>query len=562
MGLGQLINKNKIKALIFFLVPVVLCTIEFASSDWGHYFDITSGRATEAINKQEIDYSLNKNEQLKTENDDLATTSPQATFLGITAGSNDEIDLGDGTDLFSGFEEEKYVETYYQYPNYSSSPNGQRYIFRDFGGFFTRNIWGLITLGRVVIGDEYAGKIMPLFDKDSGWLLADNSSVLIGNGLITLVFIIVFVLIWILCIIDAYKNRVTLNTMGISEHFSVFIKRIWRDSYVYIMLAPAFFLILFFTLIPFLFTFLLAFTNYTYKIKLGAMLINWSGFKAFGQAMLDPGWVNIFAKIFLWTVFWAFMSSFTVYALGFINALIIQSNSVKAKNVWRSVLILPWAIPALISLIMFKFAFDKDGLVNQLLFASGAMEPVSNFLFHIGLEGQPDQPIFWLDHIYNGGLARAIVILANLWLGAPYHMMMITGCLTTISRDLYEAAEIDGASSWNRFKAITLPSILQATFPTLIMTFSFNFNNFGAVYFLTGGGPSYDPSKLPESMRVLGSSIPGQTDILISWIYKLSFTDGSQMFNMAAVYSIFIFLIVGGFAVYSMQHSKAFSEEI
>jgi arabinogalactan oligomer/maltooligosaccharide transport system permease protein len=140
-------------------------------------------------------------------------------------------------------------------------------------------------------------------------------------------------------------------------------------------------------------------------------------------------------------------------------------------------------------------------------------------------------------------------------------MMMIIGCLATIPKDLYEAANIDGATGWQRFKAITLPSVLSATIPSLIMTFSFNFNNFGAIYFLTGGGPAWNPSQVPDTMRVLGSSLPGQTDILISWIYKLSFTKNSEMFNVAAVYSIFIFLIVGGFAVYSLLQSKSFSED-
>ncbi|HZK20634.1 MAG TPA: ABC transporter permease subunit, partial [Treponemataceae bacterium] len=210
----------------------------------------------------------------------------------------------------------------------------------------------------------------------------------------------------------------------------------------------------------------------------------------------------------------------------------------------------------------FKFAFNKDGLVNQILWASGLMEPVSNALHAIGLQGQADQPIYWFDQMYNGNLARSVVLLVNLWLGAPYHMMMITGCLTTISQDLYEAAEIDGASSWHSFKAITLPSVLQATMPSLIMTFSFNFNNFGAIYFLTGGGPSYVASEIPQSMRIMGAGMPGQTDILISWIYKLSFSEGSEIFNMGAVYSIFIFLVVGGFAVYSMQRSKSFSEDM
>jgi len=184
------------------------------------------------------------------------------------------------------------------------------------------------------------------------------------------------------------------------------------------------------------------------------------------------------------------MSSFTVYGLGFFNAMVVESPLVHHKKVWRTIMILPWAIPSLVSLMMFRNAFDKDGLVNQFLFATGLMEPVSNFLFHIGLAGKADQPIFWFQPIYNGRLARFVVIMVNLWLGAPYHMMMIIGTLATIPRELYEAAAIDGTTGWQRFKFITWPMVIAATMPALIMTFSFNFNNFGAVYFLTGGGPS------------------------------------------------------------------------
>jgi len=119
-------------------------------------------------------------------------------------------------------------------------------------------------------------------------------------------------------------------------------------------------------------------------------------------------------------------------------------------------MILPWAIPGLVSLMLFRNAFDKDGLVNQFLFASGLMEPVTNLLYKIGLEGQPDQPIFWFQPIYNGNLARFIVVMCNLWLGAPYHMMLITGILITIPKDLYEAATIEWRIGWSTISAILL----------------------------------------------------------------------------------------------------------
>lgn len=571
MGLGQFINKSWLKGLCFLLLPILLCVIEFSSSNWGKYIQLQSGKYDEQIQSQVVDYG-----ELAMAEDEMADT------LGIETDEDDWSDFfGDSDEEYTdeeyseeasdeedweAFFDEEYIEEeevipQYEYPRYDLSPNGEKYVIRDFGGFFTRGLWGMITLGRVVLDQEYAGKYMTLNSYTSRWLTADNSTVLLGNGLITLVVVIIYIILWVLCIVDAINDRKAINSEGIRETFTQFIKRIWSNAYVYIVLAPAFILILFFTLIPFLYTFILAFTNYTYKIKLGASLIQWAGFSAFGQAVTDPEWLSIFIKVFLWTIFWAIMSSFTVYGLGFINALVVESPMIKGKKIWRTVLILPWAIPSLISLMLFKNAFNKDGLVNNILWASNSMESVSNFLYHIGLQGKPDQPIFWFDPYYNGNLAKFCVLFVNLWLGCPYHMMMIIGVLATIPKDLYEAANIDGATGFQRFKAITLPSVLSATIPSLIMTFSFNFNNFGAIYFLTGGGPAWDPSKVPDTMRVLGSSLPGQTDILISWIYKLSFTKNTEMFNVAAVYSIFIFLIVGGFAVYNLMKSKSFSED-
>ena len=626
MGVGQVINKSWIKAVCFFLVPVLVCVVEFSTSNWGKYIKLQSGSMDEYISTQVVDYG--EYATLEDEADYLGIEDEEMDWASFFGGEEEYVEEEEDWEAFFGeggeeyYEDEEYVEEVpqYEYPRYDLSPNGEKYVVRDFGGFFTKGLWGLVTLGRVVLDQEYAGKIMTLNNYTSRWLTADNSTVLLGNGLITLVFVILYIMTWVLCIIDAVKERKTFNETGEVQKFKEFIKALWSNAYVYIMLLPAFILILFFTLIPFLYTFIIAFTNYTYRIKLGASLVEWAGFSAFGQAVTDPEWLTIFVKVFLWTVFWAFMSSFTVYSLGFVNAMVIESPMVKGKKIWRIILILPWAIPGLITLMLFKNAFAKDGLINQILYATGTMDGFSSFLTNIGLQGsvgpylegniagewrtdiEPllaqyslsaeairayletgstsllpagisadvlsmfrlrnfDSPIFWFAPWYNGNLAKACVIFVNLWLGAPYHMMMIIGCLATIPRDLYEAADIDGATGWQRFKAITLPSVLASTIPSLIMTFSFNFNNFGAIYFLTGGGPAWNPSQVPDTMRVLGSSLPGQTDILISWIYKLSFTKNSEMFNVAAVYSIFIFLIVGGFAVYSLLQSKSFSED-
>lgn len=594
-GLGQLLNKQKTKAIAWFMVPLILVTIEISTSQWGRYITLMSGKVpAELISNNTRAAASNNQTDTGEQADSLGALFAADENTGAEAGSGDPFadatadsgsgdpfadasaDTGSGdpfadaaanagsenapSDAHADDSQANYFTAKYLYPNYFIEGE-KHYPIRDFGGFFTRGVWGLVTLGRLPIDTEYAGGVIELYNKVVPWLTADNSIVLLGNGLIAMAVLVVFITLWILGVIDAYTTNIKFQKTGIKESSREFWIRIWDSLYVYVVSAPAFIMILFFTVIPIFFTFLLAFTNYTYKIKLGAKLIEWAGFSTFGFLAMDPGWLSIFGQIFLWTILWALMSSFTVYGLGFFNAMIVESPLVNHKRVWRTIMILPWAIPSLVSLMMFRNAFDKDGLVNQFLFASGLMEPVSNFLFNIGLAGKADQPIFWFQPIYNGRLARFVVILVNLWLGAPYHMMMIIGTLATIPRELYEAAAIDGASGWQRFKFITWPMVIAATMPALIMTFSFNFNNFGAVYFLTGGGPTWDPAKIPDSMRIVGSAMPGQTDILISWIYKLSFTKDFEQYNVAAVYSILIFFIVGGFSVYNLLKSKSFQEE-
>jgi len=599
-GLGQFLNRERPKALIWLLLPLLLIAVEAGSSEWGRYIALVRGapvtlsvmeagaaktadQAGGAASGSLADLLAAQPAGSATEGEGAASSgggeadlygsdsaspisaeslygdieaSPEAAATAATPASP----ATDENSLYGDFAEGGDLKATYVWPDYSRNEGGRGHLFRDYGGFFTRGLWGLLTLGRLVIDHEYSGARIVLFDKVSRWKSADNSVVLLGNGLIAAALLVLAGFFWVFGIIDAYRTRKRLESGAAAEDFGSFVARVWESLFVYIVSAPAFVLMLLFTLIPIVFTFLLAFTNYTYKIKLGLYLINWSGLDTFKLLAMDPGWLRVFGQIFLWTIFWALMSSFTVYALGFINALIVESPLIKAKRVWRTIMILPWAIPSLVTLMVFRNAFDKDGLINQFLFASGLMEPVTNFLFHIGLEGRPDQPIFWFQPTYNGNLAKAVVVLVNLWLGAPYHMMMIIGVLATISRELYEAAEIDGATPFQRFRFITLPMVLAATVPALIMTFSFNFNNFGAVYFLTGGGPIWDPAHIPDSMRIISAALPGQTDILISWIYKLSFVKDFEQYNVAAVYSIIIFALVGGFATFNMLRTKSFKD--
>ena len=158
--------------------------------------------------------------------------------------------------------------------------------------------------------------------------------------------------------------------------------------------------------------------------------------------------------------------------------------------------------------------------------------------------------IRWFTNSFNPNFVRVTLIVVNIWLGFPYFMALMTGIMTAIDKSLYEAADIDGASGFQKLMKITMPLVLYSTAPILIMTFSGNFNNFGVIYFITGGGPN-------QNIASLGYA--GDTDILISWMYKL--TTDYNIYNMASVFSVLIFLFVGSVTAWNLSRTRAFQED-
>jgi len=437
------------------------------------------------------------------------------------------------------------------------------YYIRDYGGLFLRGLWGFFTLGALVVFDYYRGGSIRLQDNVLSWRSADVSNVLLGQGIIVVVLVALLLVVYIANVIDAYQVGKRVEAGEEAETFASFRKRAFDDYFAYIIIIPAGILIMFLTLVPFLYSFLIAFTNYTTQIQSGAQLIRWVGFDNFGLYLFQAEWLQFFGNVFGWTILWAIMSSVTVYSIGFFQAMVVESRYIKYKKLYRLVMILPWAIPGLVSLLVFRNVFASNaGLANQLLIEFGVLEPVKAFLSAVGLLGQSPEigVILWYTEPANGALTKLLIILVNLWMGSPYFMLLITGILGTIPAELYEAADIDGATDTQKFKFITFPWVLRATMPVIITTFTFNFNNFGAIYFLTGGGPGYALAQIPETLRVTGA-MPGQTDILISWIYKIAFANNPARYNLASTYSIVVFIIVGLFAIYNLSKVKGFWEE-
>ncbi|MFC1233469.1 maltose ABC transporter permease MalF [Vibrio sp. F74] len=247
----------------------------------------------------------------------------------------------------------------------------------------------------------------------------------------------------------------------------------------------------------------------------------------FERVWKDDGIKEPFISIFIWTVAFSALSVGLTLVIGLVLASVVQWESLKGRAAYRVLLILPYAVPAFISILIFK------GLFNQ---SFGEINMVLETLFGLS-------PNWFSDPV----LARVMVVIVNTWLGFPYMMILCMGLLKAIPDDLYEASAIDGAGPLKNFTKITLPLMLKPLTPLLIASFAFNFNNFVMIYLLTGGGPN-----------MIGTSEPaGYTDLLVSYTYRIAFEgSGGQDFGLASAIATLIFLLVGGLALFNLRFTK------
>lgn len=300
-------------------------------------------------------------------------------------------------------------------------------------------------------------------------------------------------------------------------------------GFAYILISPAFLFIVFLSILPLLFGILIAFTNYSGPNYLPPKnLVDWVGFKSFIDLFSLKAWRGTFIGVFIWTVIWAVAATITTYFVGLFYAVIINHPKVKLKKMWRAIFILPMAVPQVITILIMRNIFN------------GQFGPINNYLVALGLDRIP-----WLT---DPLIAKMTIVMINVWFGLPFWLILMTGVLTGIDKEMYEAADVDGATGFHKFWKLTFPLVLFATAPLLIMQFAFNFNNFNIIYLLTEGGPANS-----------AYYNAGSTDILISWIYKL--TLDISKFNMASVVSILIFLIIAPFSIWNFRRTKAFKEE-
>lgn len=380
---------------------------------------------------------------------------------------------------------------------------------------------GLITLGDQPSGFVKVGKMTRLVE-------GDHSIFMMIKGLVALLAALLFLCYYILNVRDAYLVGQHRDNGGKPNHFKQSLSLLGQKHFAYMVLLPPFIIIAFLTVLPLIFSILIAFTNYADPILPPANLVDWVGFDNFYKMLNMKVWSSTFVGIFKWTIVWAVIATITTYLGGIIVAVLIHQPGVRFKKFWRTALIIPFAIPNMVSLLVMRNMFN-----NQ-------FGPVNDYLKSIGLSGLP-----WLTDPF---WAKVTIIMVNMWMGIPITMILAFGVLSTIPRDLYEAADADGAGSFQKFRFITMPMVLFSTAPILIMNFAGNINNFNVIYLLTGG----DPVNVKYQFA-------GHTDLLVTWLYKLALNQ--SQFSFASVIGIFIFLFIASFSIWSYTRTRSYKEE-
>lgn len=286
--------------------------------------------------------------------------------------------------------------------------------------------------------------------------------------------------------------------------------------------------ILLFTILPLIFMISMAFTNYS-KVDDHLVLFDWVGFANIAKVLSFKDSIGqTFWAVLSWTLVWAVLATGLNYILGMILAIVINRKDTKFKGFWRFCFVLSIAVPQFVSLLIMRTMLQPEGAVNVLLKNIGFIDKS-------------------LPFFTNATWARVVVIVINLWVGIPYTLLQVTGILQNIPQELYESARVDGAGPIVIFFKITLPYMLFVTTPYLITQFTGNVNNFNVIYLLSKGDPT-----------PVGSTA-GKTDLLITWLYKL--TIDQQYYNLGAVIGIMTFVVLAAVAITTYRNTGSYKNE-
>ncbi len=395
----------------------------------------------------------------------------------------------------------------------------------------------------VFFGGKYLAKLGTLGDslpvKQGSVIiqLGDNSFDILLYSMLTIVVIAFTAVVMFMSLKDAYNNQLGFAIAKRAATSKDDMGQLLNHKFHLTILAFPSLTLAVFTVVPLMFMILVAFTNYNRNNMPPNHLFTWVGFDNFrtiltGQAMnaTDAQQAAKFGRTFWyilgWTMEWAILATVTNLFIGMIVALLINKKSIRLKKFWRTCLVTVVAVPQFIALLLVSKMFKSDGgIINSMLFKIGLIPSYNS--------------VKWLDG--STDMAKAMVVIINIWVGVPHTVLTCTGILMNIPDDLYEAARIDGANPYKMFSKITLPYMMFVLGPSLITTFVGNINNFNLIFLLTGGSTVTGAAQMDLAVGA------GDVDLLITWLYKL--TVNEARYDVASVIGILIFIVVAFFSL-------------
>lgn len=399
----------------------------------------------------------------------------------------------------------------------------QKAILYFLGALFSYFIAFPYALG---YGNYQGEGISGLISLAEGGGRLDRSILFMIEGILAIIFVLIAVFIFIGAFRDARRTE-KAEMAGIRpNNWFETRKYIRTDGFPYLITTPALIVIIFIVMVPIITAVLISFTNMNPQNQ---NKFQWDGLSNYLTIARGQGIAGqAFWTIFGWTIIWTLAATTLAIMLGFVFALLVNNERVRGKKFFRTVYLLPWAVPAFITIMFFSIMTSRGGILANFF----------SDLLNINLDIKNDTT-----------QTRLALILIQGWLGHSYIFLLTTGVLQAIPKDLYEAASIDGASGWRRTFKITIPLVLFQIAPMLINQYTFNFNNFSIIYLYNQGGP-FNP-------QVYGN-LAGSSDILISYIYKLTMESQYQAIGAAITVFISIILIIISYLGY--RRSSAFKE--
>lgn len=364
------------------------------------------------------------------------------------------------------------------------------------------------------------------------YVQGDNSMLFLLYGVITIFVTILFLVLLVSSLKSAYYTENLYKAGKDIPSFQEDVKSLLNENLHKTLLFLPVTGIMTFTVIPLVYMILIAFTSYDRNHQPPGNLFEWVGLDNFFAMFSTQGKLaGTFWPILAWTIIWAILATFSCYIFGVLLALLINREGTRYKSFWRFMFVLSVALPQFVTLLTMRTVFNTNGPVNAILREAGVIGATASIPF-----------------LTDPTFAKITIVFVNIWIGVPFTMLNTTGILQNIPRELYEAAKVDGANAIRIFFKITLPYIVFVMTPMLITQFVGNINNFNVIYLLTGGGP--------EAIDYYNA---GKTDLLVTWLYKLTITN--KDYNIGAVIGIVVFAILAIMSLLTYRHTSAYKEE-